>query len=312
MNILVTGASGFVGAALVEFLATRGHRIRAAARRPPTGFPHPGIEYALLPDLAGRDDLAPLVEGMDAVVHAAGLAHQPPGTDEARLHAVNSDGAGRLALAAAAKGIERFVLVSSIRAASGAASSHPVDETTAAAPEDAYGRSKLAGELAVAKAVPSAIVVRPPVIHGAGAKANMARLTNLARRRLPLPLDGLAGRRSILSDINLADAVAFLLAGDNARSRTLHIADGPPLSVGEMIALMREGLGRRPAKLKLPGVLTRLGLSLLAPHLVDQLLGDLIVDDKAVRALGWQPVEPSSAGLARMVRAAAGLPQTRL
>ncbi len=312
MNILVTGAAGFVGAALVNHLAARGHRVRAAARQPLPSYPHPGIEPALLPDLVGTEDLAPLVTGMDAVVHAAGLAYQPTGTEEAHLHAVNAVGAGRLGLAAAAQGIERFVLLSSIRAVSGAASARPIDESTAPAPTDAYGRSKRAGELAVAAALPSATVVRPPVIHGAGAKANMARLALVARLPLPLPLGGLTGRRSILSDVNLADAVATLLANEKARSRSFHIADGPPLTVGEIIALMRESLGRWPARLPLPTPLTRRALSRLVPHLLDQLLGDLIVDDTAIRALGWQPVEPSSAGLARMVRAAAGLPHTRL
>jgi len=249
---------------------------------------------------------------MDAVVHAAGLAHQPAGTDEAHLHAVNAAGAGRLARAAAAQGIGTFILLSSIRAVSEAASSRPVDESTAPAPADAYGRSKRAGELAVAAALPSAVVVRPPVIHGAGAKANMARLARVARLRLPLPLGGLTGRRSILSDVNLAEAVAFLLEREDARSKTLHISDGPPLTVGQMVSLMRKAMDQRPAILSLPSGLTRGGLSLFAADLVGQLLGDLVIDDTAIRALGWQPVEPSSAGLARMVRAAAGLPQTRL
>ncbi len=312
MNILVTGASGFVGAALVDHFAARGHRVRAAARQPLTGSPHPGIEPALLPDLAGTEDLAPLVTGMDAVVHAAGRAHQPAGTDETHLHAVNAEGAGRLARAAAAAGIERFVLLSSIRAASGPASSQPIDESIAPAPTDGYGRSKRAGELAVKATIPTAIVLRPPVVHGAGAKANMARLAGLARLPLPLPFGSLTGRRSILSDVNLANAVASLLAREDARSKTFHIADGPPLTVGQMIATMREELDRSPAILSLPSPLTRGALSLFAPRLADQLLEDLVVDDNAIRALGWRPVEPSSAGLARMVRAAAGLPQTRL
>lgn len=312
MNILVTGATGFVGAAIADHLAASGHRVRAAARVPIATPARLNIEPALLPDLGRNDDLAPLVAGMDAVVHAAGLAHQPPGTDEARLHAINAAAAGRLASATAALGIERFVLVSSIRAVCGPASPCPLDEGASPSPIDAYGRSKHAGEREVIAALPTAIILRPPVLHGAGAKANMARLADLARLRLPLPFGGLAGQRSILSDINLAEAVTFLLTCQGARGRTLHISDDLPLRVSQMVAMMRAGLGRKPGLFSLPPALTETGLSLLAPHLVHQFLGDLIVVDAAIRALGWQPVEPSSAGLARMVRAAAGLPQTRL
>ncbi|MCZ8316702.1 NAD-dependent epimerase/dehydratase family protein [Phreatobacter sp.] len=308
MKVLVTGASGFVGAAIATRLAAEGHAVRAAARGPLPRSLLGKVEPAALPDLSGPSDFGPLCAGMEVIVHAAGLAHQPAGLDEAALMAVNATGAARLAAAARARGVSAFLLVSSIRAISGASAPAPLAEDIAATPTDAYGRSKRAGEDEVAAAFPGAMILRPPVVHGAGARGNMARLARAARWPVPLPLAGLAGRRSVVSDVNLAAAVVCLIDHPDAKGRAFHLADGAPLTVGDMVTAMRAALGRPPGLFALPFA-TRL-LATLAPGMARQLAGDLIVDDGALRALGWRPVEPSGDGLARLVLAAGD--QTRL
>ena len=310
MKVLVTGASGFVGAAIAAGLASQGHAVRAAARGPLPRSLLGKVEPAVLPDLAGPSDFGPLCADMEVVVHAAGLAHQPSGIGEAMMTAVNAAGAGRLAAAARDRGVNRFLVLSSIRAVAGASMAAPLAEDVDAAPTDAYGRSKRAGEEQVSAAFPGAVILRPPVVLGAGAKGNMARLARAARLPVPLPLAGLEGRRSVISDANLAAAVAFLLDHPAAEGRAFHLADGAPLTVAGMVTAMRTALGRSPGIFSFPFA-TKL-LKALAPGMARQLAEDLIVDDGALRALGWKPLEPSEEGLTRMVRAAAGLPQTRL
>jgi UDP-glucose 4-epimerase len=302
MRILVTGASGHVGRAITRHLAAAGHVVVAPLRDLARLVPAPRVETRLIGDLANPVDWHDLLAGIDAVVHAAGLAHQPPGVDEAVLHQVNAEAAGRLAAAAAARGIGRFTLISSIRAVTGPRADAVLDETILPAPTDAYGRSKRAGEEAVRSALPAAIVLRPPVVHGAGAKANMARLAALARLPVPLPLAGLSGRRSIVSDINLAASVAFLLDTPAAVGRTFHVTDGPPLTVPTMIGAMRQALGRAPGIIALPFGLDRRLAALLPARLSEPVTGDLMVTDAALRALGWRPHEDSAAGLSRLVR----------
>ncbi len=308
MKVLVTGASGFVGAAIAARLAADGHAVRAAARGPLPRSLLGKVEPAALPDLASAADFGPLCAGMEIIVHAAGLAHQPAGMDEAALMAVNATGAARLATAARDRGVRRFLLVSSIRAVTGPSAPAPVAETTTPAPTDAYGRSKRAGEEEVAAVFPGAVILRPPVVHGAGAKGNMARLARLARLPLPLPLAGLEGRRSIISDANLAGAVAVLLNHPKAEGRAFHLADGAPMTVADMVTAMRAALGSAPGLFALPFAKPMLGA--LAPGMARQLADDLIVDDGALRAIGWRPVETSGEGLARLVREAGD--QTRL
>lgn len=313
MMILVTGASGFVGAALAGSLAARGHAVRAAARGPLPGGLAGLVTPAPLPDLAAGDldgPLAALLDGVDAVVHAAGLAHQPPGTDETAMLAVNAGASESLARLAVRQGVRRFVLISSSRAVSGPSSPLPLAESAQPAPTDAYGRSKLAAEAAVHAVMPGAVILRPPVLHGAGAKGNMARLARLARLPLPLPLAGLTGRRSILSDVNLAEAVAFVLDRPDAAGRTFHLSDGAPLTLPDVIAAMRQAAGRGPGIVGLPAPLSEWLVARLAPGLADQLCRNLVLDDAAIRALGWRPAESSAAGLGRMMRDAAA--QTRL
>jgi nucleoside-diphosphate-sugar epimerase len=149
------------------------------------------------------------------------------------------------------------------------------------------------------RALPGSAILRSVVVHGAGAKGNMARLARLARLPLPLPLANLHGRRSIVSDRNLASAVVFALEHRVAGPR--HVDDGEPLSLPQMVGLMRQALGRPPAVVAPPFRLDARLVDLLAQGFAPQLLGDLIVSGATLRSEGWQPVEASAEGLARLV-----------
>ncbi len=310
MKVLVTGASGFVGAAIAEYLAAAGHEVIAASRTP--GPDRPGLwREVQLPDLRGVSLPPGFFEDAEAVVHAAGMAHQTRRTGEEDLHRVNGIAAGEIASAARAAGVSRLVLISSMRAVWGPVSSIPLAEETIPQPVDAYGRSKLFGEVLTSQAFPHAVILRPPAVHGIGAKGKIGALGRLALSMLPLPFGGLGGRHSVISDRNLAAAVDFVLHGTGDQVGPLHVADAGPLGLDEMVTVMRQALGRRPGIVPMPplvrGLLDRVG-----GGRVQQISSGLKVSTDKIVALGWRPVEPSSAGLARMVRAAAGLAQTRL
>jgi len=120
------------------------------------------------PDLAKPVFWSPLIAGMDAVVHLAGIAHVGPGVTEQTYDRVNHLATAELARAAAAAGVRRLVFLSSIRAQTSATADRPLSEADEPRPTDDYGRSKLAAETAVRASGVPCIILRPTLVYGPG------------------------------------------------------------------------------------------------------------------------------------------------
>lgn len=257
MRVLVTGASGFIGSALVPALVSANHDVRV-------------------------QDLS----GCDALVHLANIAHAS--ADRAQLWRVNVEGTRRIAEAAAAAGLRRMVYLSSIKASGERTGGRPFDATEAPQPEDAYGEAKLAAERALAEVVACSglevIILRPPLVYGPGVKANFLALMSAVARRVPLPFASIENRRSLVYIGNLVQAIARCLEAPGTGLRTYTVGDGTSLSTPELCRAMGRALGT-------PAVLFRFPPSLLARLPRGRRLTDsLEVDDARVRReLGWQP-----------------------
>lgn len=307
MRVLVTGTTGFAGAAVTHAIAAAGHEVIAVVR-PGRSAPASATSIVELPDLAAPFDADRLVRGAEAIVHLAGIAHASNLIPDATYAAVNARAAGTLAAAGAAHGIRCFVNVSSVRAQTGAAADGIVTEARAAVPSDAYGRSKLQGEFAVARTLASTktayVILRPVLMYGAQAKANMAALMRLARSPWPLPLGGLTARRSILAVENFASAVVHALSCSQTHGGTFLVADREALTIGEMLAAMRTGLSRPPGIVNVPPLMSETLLRAAGKKdLADRLFGDLVVSTEAFQATGWVPPRDARAALAAIVRA---------
>ena len=311
MRVLVTGASGFIGRPLCAALAAGGYWVRAALRdRRVRSFP-PGVEIVRLPDLTGPVDWRPLVDGMDAVVHLAAIAHAPPQVPDASYDRVNHLATAEFARAAAAAGIGRFVFISSIGAQSATASDHPLSETDVALPAKTYGRAKLAAEAAVRAAGVPYTILRPVLVYGPDPKANIARLKWLAGLPLPLPFGALRGRRSLLALDNLIGAIRFALEDPRAVNETFIVADAETVSVAEIIATLRRAAGRRPALVSVPTALLAFAFGLIGQReRWEQLAGSLVAEPKKLMAAGWRPAVDAHTALAAMVGSPAARPTT--
>lgn len=287
-TVLVTGSDGFLGRHLVPYLAARGHKVVAASRTTPA-VRGPNIVTVPLPDLSRPLDWQPLLRQCDAVVHLAGIAHTF--ADEDLYDRVNHQVTKELALAAA-RGNIHLVFVSSIAAQSGSSSDRELTEDDPPRPNNAYGRSKLAAELAVRASGVSFTILRPVVIYGDGEKGNFATVHRISRLPISLPFGALTAQRSVLSVENFNSAVATALANPRARGETFIVSDPAPLTVPEVIARYRVRLGKRRWLVAVPEKWLELSLKALGQGAIWQRIGcPLIARPSKLLAAGWEPLQ---------------------
>ena len=308
LRILVTGASGFVGSALVPALVRGGHRVRAASRKQSNCWPAEA-EWVQLWDLSSPADWSPLLIDVDVVIHLAGMAHRTD-FDTDKIDRVNRAAIAGLVVACEQHTIKRLILMSSAGVQSGLAPRAAVSELDPPAPVTAYDRAKLAAEgIVLAGRVPYTIL-RPVVVYGRGAKANVAQLIRLARLPVPLPFGSLKSRRSLLAIENLISAIAKCLDDEQTLNETFLVADPEPISISSMFAQIRCGLGRRPLLLPIPPVLVREALQIVGRSDLWSRLGqDFVVDASKLQKAGWCPLVSTEDGL-RMIGASYG-PRSR-
>lgn len=298
-QVLVTGASGFIGRAVVTAFANDGNIVRAAARAMPRPPFADGVVPIIHPDLTDPIDWQPLLAGIDIVIHLAGIAHTGSGIGPQVYDRVNRLATERLARAATAAAVRRFVLVSSIRAQSGPSAGHVLTERDPERPSDPYGLSKLAAEEAVrASGVPFTIL-RPVLLYGAGVKGNFATLLRIAQSPWPLPLQSFGNRRSLLGIGNFISALSFALEAPNTLGETYIVADpGMAPSLAEMMATLRKAEGRTTRLLPVPTAAFSVPLRLLGRgDLWQRIGGDLQADPGKLIAAGWRPKYSTTDGL---------------
>ena len=256
-----------------------------------------------LPDLARPVDWSPLLEGVSHVVHLAGIAHSPGNIPDAIYLRVNAEAAGELAEQARGK-VERLVLVSSVRAQVGLTANHVITEADPPVPTDVYGRSKLEGERLVAASGVPFTVLRPTVLYGPGVKGNIASLATLAKTAMPLPFGGLENRRSLLALDNFASAVSLVLGAKQAENETYLVADAAPISIADLAAAMREGLGRAPHLLRIPqGAVKRILKTAGREAEWERLSGSFEISPAKLMGIGWRPAIATREGIIEMMQA---------
>lgn len=286
-RVLVTGASGFVGRPLVTALAEQGYAVRAVVRRDDRFSD--GVETVIVPDLADSSSYAALLDGVDIVIHLAGIAHIGPSIPAHEYDRVNRWATAALAKAAVAARVSRFVFMSSIRAQCGPSAAHVLTEDDLPQPSDAYGRSKLAAEAAVRASGVAFTILRPVLIYGPGVKGNLVSLAKLAASSLPLPFGALDGRRSLLALGNLVSAIVFSITSPAARGETYVVADDA-LTLPQIIIGLRQAAGRRSGLIAVPPRFIAWVCKLMGRgDLWQRLGGSLEVDAAKLRAAGWRP-----------------------
>lgn len=294
-HYLITGASGFIGRALIGRLSQHHKLIRGTTRGTLTA---PG-NWVQIPSIDRNTDWSGALDGCDVVVHTAGRAHVlrdnslDPLTE---FREVNVHGTLALARQALAAGVRRFVFISSIGVnGTQTQPGQPFTEACTPRPEQAYAISKLEAELALRELLAGQpmelVIVRPPLVYAGHAPGNFGRLLGLVGKRLPLPLGSLHNARSMIALQNLVGFLELCIHHPAAANETFVIADGEDFSTTQLVELLAQGMGHRARLLPVPSGALRWGLALAGRGgMGQQLCGSLQVDaTKARTLLGWKP-----------------------
>ncbi len=306
--ILVTGATGFVGTALVARLAREGIEARACIRRDDASMPT-GIHTVHVGDLTGDADWSQALAGIGVVVHAAARVHVMDDTAADPLvefRRINVYGTLNLARQAAVAGVRRFVFISSIKVNGEATKlGFPFSADDIPAPLDPYGVSKMEAEQGLreiaAETGMAVVIIRPPLVYGAGVKANFQAMMRWLVRGVPLPLGAINNRRSLVALDNLIDLIVTCVDHPAAANQTFLVSDGEDLSTTQLLQRMAQALGKPARLVPIPPTLLKLGAALSGKTAVAQrLCGSLQVDiSKTQQLLGWVPPLSVDEGLKR-------------
>ena len=306
--ILLTGASGFVGRAVLASLLQR-RFVRVALRQPnAAGLPE-GVEVVEI-SLSPDQDWFEMLSGVFSVVHCAARVHVmiEGATDPlAEFRRVNVDGTLRLARQAAEAGVRRFVFVSSIKVnGEHSLPGRPFTADQTPAPGDPYGVSKCeaeAGLRALSEGTGmEVVIIRPPLVYGPGVKANFLAMMRWLQRGVPLPLgDVTENRRSLVFLDNLVDLIVTCIDHPVAANQTFLVSDDEDLSTAALLRRMAAALGRPARLVPVPAGLITFGAKLIGrPGIAQRLCGSLQVDIGKTKALlGWPPPISVDEGLRR-------------
>ncbi|MCU6434602.1 SDR family oxidoreductase [Undibacterium sp. Jales W-56] len=302
LAILLTGATGFVGQALMGHLQRQGHDLlclsRQASNLANTGQ-SPQIRHARIEDMNAETDWSAHLAGRTHVIHCAArvhVMHETTADPLALFRQVNVDATLKLARQAAAAGVRQFVFISSVKVnGESTIKGQPFTEDSAPHPEDAYGISKYEAEqvlLALGRASGMAItIIRPPLVYGPGVKANFLNMLRWVKKGLPLPLASVDNRRSFVYLGNLVSLILTCLDHPKAAQEIFLASDGQDLSTAQLLQYCAVALDV-PSRLFPfpPGWLMHAARLAGKQSVAERLCGSLQVDiGKAQGLLGWTP-----------------------
>jgi UDP-glucose 4-epimerase len=316
----VTGATGFLGAALLQQLASQQVAVSGAAAYRLSGISRhapakeiAGVGYVPLGDLTGKVDWPAALSGVEVVVHTAARVHMMAdavANPLAEFRRVNVEVSLRLAREAAAVGVRRFVFISSVKVNGEATlAGQPFTEQDAVGPQDAYGISKMEAEQGLRQIAADTdmevVIIRPPLVYGSGVRANFAALMRAVQRGWPLPLGAVQNKRSLVALDNLVDFIITCINHPQAANQTFLVSDGQDLSTTDLVRGMAHAAGVPARLLPVPVWALQAGATLLGKgDAVQRLCGNLQVDiSKARSLLGWVPPVSLQEGLRRAMAA---------
>lgn len=308
MKILLSGASGFIGARCLDCLSGP-YSFVSVTRFITTNE----ASNVIISKIDAGSDWHEALKKIDTVIHCAARVHIMDDDAEDPLSAfreVNVEGTLNFARQAAAAGVKRFIFLSSIKVngefsdPTVAGESQPFTSFDKPAPEDAYGISKCEAEEALKKVCVDTgmeyVIIRPPLVYGPGVKANFLSMLKWVSRGVPLPLGGINGnKRSLVFVDNLVDLIKTCIEHSAAANQTFLVSDDDDVSTRELLIRVASALGLKSRLLNIPPSWIGLAGKLLGKKDIERrLCASLQVDIAHTKnTLNWMPPYSMEEGL---------------
>lgn len=298
-NVLITGATGFVGRHLCHALSGGPFSVRGTTRSSisRSGAMN-GSGLHVVPDIGAKTDWSPVLESVTHVVHLAARVHvMSEGSSDplAEFRRVNVAGTERLLNQSCGQGIRRFIFVSSVKVHGESTNESPFRASHKLQPADPYSQSKCEAERLVEDAGRQGhletVIIRPPLVYGPGVGGNFLRLLGLIQKGYPLPFAQIQNQRSLVSVTNLCDLICSCLSNPAAPGRAFLVSDNSDTSTANLVRLIARAMGR-PARLwpvpkyALTGISQLLGKRREAMRLFESLQIDVA---DTMKTLDWAP-----------------------
>ena len=309
-KILITGATGFIGASLINTLRTQGHIMSGTTRKTGVVSGPNGIPLHKIPEISVNTDWSNIISGAEVIIHLAARVHIMRDQSQNPMEAfrcVNTLGTKSLALQAANAGIKRFIFLSTVKVAGETSPLGGFKESGPISPNDPYSISKYEAEQELLKIAQRSsmevVIIRPPLVYGPNVKGNFLSLLKLAKRNYPLPLNSINNKRSLIFVDNLTDAITKAVDHPKAANKIFFLSDEENLSTTELINKISRAFGTKARIFNIPQkYLILLGKITGNTDIIKRLTQTLTVDSTRIKSdLNWSPPFQSDVGIEKTV-----------
>lgn len=311
-KILVTGASGFIGKNLMKELIKRKFQTVGVLRKNKINLKkYSKKNYIFVDQINSDTNWTNALSNIDLVIHCAGLSNDNDtnNTDSfSNYWTLNVDGTKNLVEQASKLGVKRIIYISTVkvhgeRSDKFKAISHKNKVFT----ETNYSKSKYEAEKAIKKISSNTnleyVIIRSPIVYGAGVGGNFLKLMTYIKKGIPLPLGSVQNVRSFISINNLIDFIVLCATKSSAVNETFLVSDNHHLSTVELIKKIASMMGKKINLLNVPiPFLKLLGFIFKKSNYIDRLTNSLQVDiSHACKKLNWKPPFNTNGELKKMI-----------
>jgi nucleoside-diphosphate-sugar epimerase len=253
-------------------------------------------------DFLEHDEWEKILDGMDVVIHTAGLAHVKGRPDQDYYH-INTEITKKLALECIKAGVKKFVFVSSVAVYGVSSSKKEISLSTPLNPTTPYGRSKTLAEHFLqdlqARGDIEVTIVRPPVVYGPAGPGNVKFLIKAINHNLPMPFAGIQNLRSMIYIDNLCHALMACASSPNSAGHAFLVSDGEDISTEYLIQALAKGLHKSSKLIPFPMSLLKFVLKLVGKEeMLEKIIGSFQIDISDIQQkLGWKPIVTVQEGL---------------